>query len=210
MKSSVLIIAVLACGVAFAAEPADDAGELRRHLDRGDIVLLEADSSRSGGSARVQALIRAPVQAVWNVITSCEQSFVFVNGLQQCRVIEEDEARALVHQVVKTGWLAPTQDFIFESLREPYSGIRFQLVEGNLKEMEGAWRFTESPEGIYVDYSIRVRPRLPVPGFIVSWVMRRGMPDIIACIRGLADGSGLPEQRRADLERCRGNAEPIP
>jgi ribosome-associated toxin RatA of RatAB toxin-antitoxin module len=187
-----------------AADPADD---ISQRLGKGEIVLVEADSGQSGGSARVQALVQATAESVWNVITSCEQSMIFVDGLKQCRVIEDEGKRALVHQVVKKGWLFPKQDFTFESLREPYHEIRFRLVEGTLKDMEGQWLFSETPEGLLIDYSIRVRPGLPVPAFIISWVMRRGMPDLIACIRGLAGGSGSPERVEDDLRRCRGDAE---
>jgi ribosome-associated toxin RatA of RatAB toxin-antitoxin module len=207
MKScELLLIAVLTMVPAAVSAEADS--NISQRLGNGEIVLLNADSSQSGGSARVQALMQTSAQSVWNVITSCERSFIFVDGLKQCQVIEDDGGRALVHQVVKKGWLFPTQDFVFESLREPYHDIRFILVEGNLKAMEGNWQFTEIQEGVLIDYSIRVRPGLPVPGFIVSWVMRKGMPDLIACIRGLAGGSGSPERKTTDLERCRGDADP--
>jgi ribosome-associated toxin RatA of RatAB toxin-antitoxin module len=208
MKSCELLLAIVLTMVSAAAAAAERDDNISRRLGNGEIVLLNADSSQSGGSARVQALVQTSAQSVWNVITSCERSFVFVDGLKECQVIEDDGGRAVVHQVVNKGWLYPTQDFIFESLREPYRDIRFNLVEGNLKAMEGTWQFTELPEGVLIDYSIRVRPGLPVPGFIVSWVMRKGMPDLIACIRGLAGGSGSTERKTIDLERCRGQAEP--
>jgi len=207
MKSRVILtslVLAMVFGPAGAAEPADG---ISQRLGRGEIVLLEAESGESGGSARVQALVQAPAESVWDVITSCEQSFVFVDGLKQCEVIADRDNRAVVHQVVKKGWLFPKQDFTFESLRQPYREIRFKLVEGSLKAMDGHWRFSDTPGGLLIDYSIRVRPGLPVPGFIVSWVMRRGMPDLIACIRGLAGGSGSPDQVQDDLRRCRGAAE---
>jgi len=173
-------------------------------LRSGEILLLEADAQKAGGSARVQALIGAPVEQVWDVIVSCDRSFVFVDGLRTCEVIEESGDLVLIHQVVKKGWLYPTQDFLFESRREPHRRIRFELVEGNLKALEGSWEFFETPDGLLVDYRISVRPRLPMPGFIVSHVMRKGMPDMIACIRGMAGGSGSAKKERADLGRCRG------
>jgi len=43
---------------------------------------------------------------------------------------------------------------------------------------------------------------MPVPAFIVSYVIRRGMPDLIACIRGLAGGSGSMQGAKEDLDRC--------
>lgn len=191
------------------AKPAVIDDEVLQRLGGGEIVLLDAESGESGGSARVQALVQASAESVWSVITSCEQSFVFVDGLKQCEVLEDRDHRSVVHQVVKKGWLYPKQDFTFESRREPFVDIRFELIDGNLKAMNGRWQFTEVPEGLLIDYSIRVRPGMPVPGFIVSWVMRKGMPDLIACIRGLAGGSGTPERISDDLGRCRGSVEPV-
>ena len=186
-----------------AASEMPDRERLER-LGNGEILLLEARTDELGGSARVQAIIHAPAKAAWDVIISCEQTFTFVKGLKNCEIIEDAGNRALIHQVVKTSWLVPTQDFVFESLRDPYHEIKFQLVEGNLKAMQGKWQFTESPDGLLVDYEIRIRPGIPVPAFIVSWVIRRGMPDLIACLRGLADGSGSTERVTEDLGRCQG------
>jgi ribosome-associated toxin RatA of RatAB toxin-antitoxin module len=174
-------------------------------LGNGGIVLLDARSDEAGGSARVQALIQAPAEAVWDIIISCEKAFIFVKGLKKCEILEETAGRALIHQVVKTSWIVPTQDFVFESSRDPYREIQFQLVEGNLKAMAGKWRFTESSDGLLLDYEIRIRPGMPVPAFIVSHVIRKGMPDLIACIRGLAGGSGSVERAQEDRERCQGS-----
>ena len=71
--------------------------------------------------------------------------------------------------------------------------------------MEGRWQFTEGPGGLLLDYEIRIRPGMPVPAFIVSYLIRKGMPDLIACIRGLAGGSGSMERAQGDLERCQGS-----
>lgn len=198
-----LILMIFLTHQPLLAEDRPDEATLER-LVRGEILLLDARSSEAGGSARVQVLIQASAEAVWNVIVSCGQSFIFVDGLRQCEVLEEDRNRALVQQVVKKGWLVPRQEFSFESLRQPYRDIHFNLVEGNLKSMRGSWQFTELAQGLLVDYEIHVRPGLPVPGFIVSYVMRKGMPDLIACIRGLSGGSGSEENAQADLGRCRG------
>lgn len=208
MKSCALLLAAVLSLFSASAKPAGTDDEVMRRLAQGEIVLLDAESGESGGSARVQALVQASAESVWSVIISCEQSFVFVDGLKQCVVLEDRDDRAVVHQVVKKGWLYPKQDFTFESLREPFVGIRFELIDGNLKAMNGRWRFTETPEGLLIDYSIRVRPGMPVPGFIVSWVMRKGMPDLIACIRGLAGGSGAPDRISDDLGRCQGSVAP--
>ena len=176
-------------------------------LLQGDAVLLDTQDDGSGGSARIQILAHVPARSFWDVIISCNLAFVFVDGLQRCEVIEETGDRALVHQVVKKGWPIPTQDFVFESLREPYDLIRFGLVEGNLKAMEGRWQITEIPEGLLVDYQLQVEPGIPAPRFMVRRNIRKDMPDLVACIRGLAGGSGSQAMSTADLARCPGEVE---
>lgn len=197
---------LLPCLMTFSSLASDRPGpETMERLVGGEILLLDTRSDHSGGSASVRLFSHSPARAFWDVIISCELAFAFVAGIETCEVLEEDDDRALVHQVVKKGWPIPTQDFTFESLREPYRAIRFRLVEGNLKEMEGDWRFTEVAGGVLVDYQVRVVPGVPAPRFIVRRNIRKGMPDLVACVRGLAGGSASETDRAEDLERCPGD-----
>jgi len=47
-----------------------------------------------------------------------------------------------------------------------------------------------------------VRPAAPVPRFLVRRNLRGSMPDLLACVRALANGSGSDDLRRQDLARC--------
>ena len=200
-----LFNAVFAGVCCAAAPPApDEDSALLARLLAGEVVARESSGDSSGGSARMQILVQAPPRAVWNVIVSCELAFRFVAGLRQCEVRDDTGERALVRQVVDQGWLMPSFDFVFESLRQPWSRIDFRLVEGNLAAMDGSWRFIETPDGTLVDYEMRLRPQAPVPAFLVRRNISRTMPDLLACVRGLAGGSGTEEGRRRDLARCAG------
>jgi len=173
----------------------------------GDIIAREAAGDTAGALVRMQMWVHAPARAVWDVIVSCELAFAFVDGLRDCAVLDDTGERALVRQVVDQGWLTPTYDFVFESLRTPYLRIDVHLVEGNLRELDGRWTFNEGPAGTLVDYQLRIQPSVPAPRFLVRRNLNRGTPDMLACIRGLAGGSGSPERERQDLERCPG---PLP
>lgn len=192
-------------GQPLAADQPDEE-ELTKLL-AGKVLVLDSRSEKPGGTVRVRALARVPAETVWNVIVSCNHSFEFVDGLQSCEVIEDSGERAVVRQVTKQGWPAPTLDFIYESLREPYNTIRFRLVQGNLKAMEGDWQFINTPNGLLLDYQIRIEPELAVPDFMVSRSLRKNSPDMVACIRGLAGGSGSEKLQNSDLKRCPGKPE---
>jgi hypothetical protein len=174
-------------------------------LQAGEIVLLESSADRSGAAIRAQMLARGQARSIWEVIVSCPKAFAFVDGLQTCEVLEDSGDRALVHQVVKKGWPVPIQDFVFESLRQPYREMRFSLVEGNLKAMQGRWTFNQGSEGLLVDYEFSLQPAFPAPKFLVRRNIRKDMPDMLACIRGLASASLSRAGREDDLARCPGN-----
>jgi ribosome-associated toxin RatA of RatAB toxin-antitoxin module len=203
---TLLLLALLSASAAQSADTNVSENDLQR-LQAGEIIARDMNSSKAGGSARMQIFVHGSARAIWDVIISCEKAFVFVDGLQLCEVLEDTGDRAVVHQVVKKGFPIPTQDFMFESLRDHYSEIEFRLLEGNLKAMEGAWRFDESPGGTLVDYSVTVQPGVPAPRFIVRRNVQKGMPDLLACVRGLAAGSPTPAQLERDLARCPGDPD---
>ena len=194
-------------GKVFYCHSGGEANEAARKLARlaaGEVVLLDARDLGGGGAARARALVWAEAEAVWRVITSCEAAFVFVGGLQRCDILEDTGRRVNVRQVIDKSWLLPRQDFIFESLRDPYREIHVRLLEGNLDALEGHWTFQSVAEGTLVEYAVRVEPSFPVPDFLVRRNISRDMPGLLACVRALADGSGSPEQGARDRERCPG------
>ena len=205
-KRDRLLAAVLAFGMATAAPAVGAEADLQARLAAGEVVALEVREVAGrdgGGTARMQVLVQAPARDVWNVIVSCELAFRFIDGLRECDVLEESADRALVHQVVDQGWLMPRYDFVFESLRYPYERIDVRLVSGNLARLEGSWRFRETAAGTVVDHELHVRPAAPVPRFLVRRNLQGSMPDLLACVRALAGGSGSDQRRESDLARCR-------
>ena len=202
MKRPVLFI-VFACIVTRAAAGPDPDTVWPRLL-AGEVVLLEARDVGRGGAAHARALVRADARAVWRVITSCEDAFVYVDGLQRCEILEDTGRRVTVHQVIDKSWLLPRQDFVFESLREPFREIHVRLLEGNLDALEGHWTFRPVAEGTVVDYEVRVEPSFPAPDFLVRRNISRDMPDLLACVRALAGGSGDEALTRGDRARCAG------
>jgi ribosome-associated toxin RatA of RatAB toxin-antitoxin module len=209
MRKGSLLPSLFLAVCAGAPAVADESGVERwDRLIAGEVVALDVAGDAEGGSARMQILVQAPARAVWQVIVSCDLAYRFVAGLRNCEVLEENGNRALVHQVIDQGLLMPTYDFVFESLRWPWRRIEVALVEGNLESLRGRWRFEESPEGTLVEHELQVRPSGPVPAFLVRRNIHRTMPDLLACVRGLAGGSVTEPRTEADLARCPGPGPP--
>ncbi len=173
-------------------------------LSAGDVLVENTRTDESGGAARVQALFKASPETIWSYISSCEHNFEFVDGLKDCRVLYADERYARTWQVVKKTWFTPRTEYTFEALRQPHTVMIFRLVEGDLKKMEGSWQFepVEASGYTLVTHEAQVQPKLPSPRWLMRKVMMKDMPDMLACLRSLANASGSPEQLVSDRKRC--------
>ena len=196
----ILLLLALSADAKTLSEP-----EKSSMLRSGDILHEYARMDESGGAIRATILIRTPMEDVRAILQGCGKAFIFVDGMEQCEIVERTEDRTLIRQVVDTGLLAPTLRYSYESKNLAFPDMDFKLVEGNLRALEGGWEFVDVEEGVLVTYKIRVQPGFRIPRFLVRMSLRRMIPDMLACIRGLVDGSGGPVRKQEDLERCPGS-----
>lgn len=178
--------------------------DVQARLRGGEIILQDTRTDEAGGAGKAQVFAYTEARAFWDVIVSCDLAFVFVDGMRECETLEDSDGRAVVRQVIKKHWLLPKIEYSFESHRRPYEEMTFALIEGDLDIMEGSWRFTPAADGVLVEYEARIKPSFPVPRWLIRRTIRKDTPDLIACIRGLANGSGSERMLKSDLERCPG------
>ncbi len=178
--------------------------ETMSQLRSGKILQEYTRMNESGGAVQAKILIHTKVEDIWAILQGCGKAFVFVDGMEQCAILEKNDDYALIHQVVDTGLFAPQLDYSYESRNQPYSQMEFNLKDGNLRVLQGGWEFIEVDDGVLATYDMRVRLSFPLPRFLVRMSLRRMIPDMLACIRGLVDGSGNSEQKKTDLDQCPG------
>jgi hypothetical protein len=170
----------------------------------GEVLVEELPGARGGGAASAQALFRASPQDIWNTLGACAENFRFVRGLLECEVEQQTAEHAVTRQVAKKFWLAPRMAYRFETRRQPYQWIQVRLLDGDLKEFKGSWRF--DPQGdsglVLVTHEIHVQPDIPAPRWLVKRTLQRDLRALLACLRQVSGGS-LDEAGRADdLARC--------
>jgi hypothetical protein len=178
--------------------------EMMSQLRSGKILQEYTRMNESGGAVQAKILIHTKVEDIWAILQGCGKAFVFVDGMEQCEILEKTGDSALIHQVVDTGLFAPQLDYSYESTNQAYSQMEFNLKDGNLRVLQGGWEFVDVDDGVLATYNMRVRLGFPLPRFLVRMSLRRMIPDMLACIRGLVDGSGDSEQKRKDLGQCPG------
>ena len=209
----ILMLGCFFCIAVCADEPPDlisgevSSTEAMKLLHDGEIFVENVNTSSSGGSVRVQAMIFGDMQVMWDFIASCESNFLYVDGLRSCVILsvrtDSDSDTTTLSQSVKKSWVIPRMDFVINVRRQPLSRIDFELVEGDLAVMNGGWRFLQlkNEEAFILTHEIRVKPSFPVPRWLIRRSMRKDLPDMLACLRGLVDGS-VQVSRLDDLNRC--------
>jgi ribosome-associated toxin RatA of RatAB toxin-antitoxin module len=212
--------AVCLTSALWADEPVDlieasvSSDEAMSQIRAGEILVENANTSDAGGSVRVQALVKGNMLDLWDFIASCDATFYYVQGLKSCNVLsvirDNDGDTTKVQQSVKKSWIVPKMDYVMEVRRQPMRRVDFQLVEGDLDLMQGGWRFKEleNEDLFIVTHEIRVKPSFPVPRWLIRRSMRKDLPDMLACLRGLVDGS-VTVARKDDLRRCPKSAKKL-
>lgn len=210
-KSLLLIFAFLPFRFGEADDRIDSTAsdpEIHARLLKGEVIVENARTDESGGAVRVQALVESDWQTVWTFIANCDSVFRYVDGVRDCELLDtrfEDNADiSRIRQTVDKGWMAPRMTYIIEVRREPPQRVDFHLLEGDLESMEGGWRFVQSSDGLLITHEIRVKPSFPVPRWLVRRSMRKDIPDMLACLRGLVGGS-MEGQEKQDTKRCPDN-----
>lgn len=175
-------------------------------LKRGEILLQTMHSEKPGAAARVTALFHGNADSVWDIIGFCKYEFIYVRGLKECEMLEGDQFQMTMHHRIRNSWYTPTLDFIFKAMREPGGDGYTQLLEGDLKVFEGQWEFfpLRDDNAVIVVHQLRVQPKIPAPKWLVRRSLHHDLPDMLACIRGLAGASGDKIHIEDDLDRCPG------
>ena len=207
---AVLIAGSAECSAASNPDEIDgtvSSAEAMERLRKGEILVENTRTEKSGGSVRVQALFQGDVKKVWEYIASCDSVYLYVDGVTDCEVLkverEPGSDTTLLRQRLKKSWLVPTMEYTISVHRRPPDRVDFKLVEGDLKEMVGGWRFLplENEPRFIITHEIRVSPSFPSPRWLIRRSMRKDVPDMLACLRGLTDASGAFSNSK-DLDRC--------
>jgi coenzyme Q-binding protein COQ10 len=165
--------------------------QLQQRLARRQVVVsttASIDPERPRGRVRAAVLIRASPEAIWRVMTDCAQTPSFVPGLKGCRRIDgaADGSWEDIEHEVRYSWLLPTVRYVFRAHYHRPHRIDFRRTSGDLKEEEGTWLLTQTPDAsaTVVEYEVYVDPGFWIPQVLVTRSLRKDLP---AALTGLRD-----------------------
>lgn len=184
-----------------AATPS--AAEFSR-LQAGEVLVSKTQVDKAGGAAIAQAIFYIDASELWRVLSDCTANYRFVRGLKDCEILSETATSAVTRQVLKPYLLLPRFEYVFETRREPYEWIVIRLRDGDLRVLEGSWRFDPLPGdgGILVTHAIRIQPQMRVPRWLARRTVERDLGRLFACLRWETRAWPGPEQGKIDRDQC--------
>lgn len=188
----------MACALLASAEGAGPlalTAEQQSRLAAGEIVVLEArppGASPGAGGGTAVALVPAPVERVWGVLTDYPGHPRYYPGVVAAEVLEASGPQVLVRYTVKVGFLT----FRFHMRKTADAGrrrIEWHLAEdranGLLRENSGYWLVQPRPGGSLVTYAIAVRSY--VPAFLTAGSERDSLVETVEGLRRVVASSSL-------------------
>lgn len=198
VAAAVLLLGAASAGIAVPQAAAQlsraaSAPELdwldREAVEAGEIL---SRTDRDGGTVTVDtvALIDAPVDSIWSVLTECEIAPEYVPNVVACERIETlDDGRAeLFVQTIKPAFFVPRFEHVFRLDYLPPERINVTRVSGPLERMDGSWWLLPQPEGpVLLVHSMEVDPGFPIPRFMLRASMRKELTTIMEAVRHVAE-----------------------
>lgn len=198
-----IILALMPSGFAAASSDYErlSPDELER-LRTGDVVtqVWRDETQRDGAIDAYAAIhISATQQQVWAVMTSCELTLQVVRDMKICRVIDASaDGRTDVREQYFNAPF-PFGDFKtkFQTTFTPYSQIDIQGIGGDMKVQQGLWRIIPlGDDQLRVTYRARVKPKLPVPRFLLRRAVRKDTPQIMTALRDVSEALAIEAKTR--------------
>lgn len=209
-----LLICLVITQLAIAETGFPNNEELAR-LKRGEILIQTIENEKPGVTARATALVRTDADSVWNIIGYCKNGLIYMHGLKTCEMLEGDQFDMIVHHRVRNSWFSPMLDYKFRAQRNREGYGSAKLISGNLNVLNGYWQLMplEGEQGVLVVHEISIQTRFPAPEWLVRRSLKHDLPDMLACIRGLAQSPAqFPVRKKSvqlDLNRCPGEIPPV-
>jgi ribosome-associated toxin RatA of RatAB toxin-antitoxin module len=117
--------------------------------------------------------VDAPLDVVWETVTDYDHLGRFVPGMESSRVLSRQGSRVTVAQRGHASlWIVSWPvDVVVESVERPRESVEVHLVSGNLRKLEGSYRFQPLAAGVSVRWEGIVEPALPLPRFLARRVV---------------------------------------
>ena len=182
----------------------------RQKILAGEVISVPIKTSKKGGTVWGAIRINAPPENIFNSVVYCNGDSSAHKTMRKCTVLEQTETFDVVEHQIKYHWLIPRQIYKFRGDYDGFTQIRFRVLEGDLKKLDGGWDFfpIEDSESYLVRYYATIQPQFPTPKWLVRKSLKKEIPAMLKIMKDLSENpEKLIELDAAEVRRQKKEAK---
>ncbi|KZK75115.1 MAG: cyclase [Pelodictyon luteolum] len=166
-----------------------------------ELRFLEHDILGVSGSI----LVNTPPAALWQALTEYDNLHNTLPKVVLSRLVSREQGSVVLEQTGKTGifFFEITVRFRLKVKEEPFDSIAFEQVDGDFSIYRGHWKL-EPAEGCLctlLTYSAEIRPDFFAPSFLVAFVQRQDLPEILKAHKKRAESLWREQEREEERKQ---------
>jgi hypothetical protein len=174
-------------------------GGQKQRLAQGEIILPQGLIKTAEGKTIIEAALvfDATPEAVWRLLSKTELQDKYLKEVKSIKVIRQSpEENCLEFTVrVMTKTIVYRQIHYFQPEHLYFHWTLDPTFRGDLKELTGFWRFYPySKDGTLARYGSRVKPRFPIPDFILNALVKSDVRSALESVRRYVNSAGTWEK----------------
>lgn len=171
------VVSVLAGIVLLALQAGATALQVRQF--RGDV----------GRGVEATRIVHAPLATVYGVLSDPRPSAEFLPYVVGVVVEKEADDEQVIRYRARHFGVFDTE-YLQGRRLEPPNRVAFWQQKGPFRRVEGLWSLRPVVDGTQVTYRVQVDPGFPVPGPLVDFFLKQGLPALVDAIRQRAESGG--------------------
>ena len=161
------------------------------------VVRVAPAEAPADGHVMAAIDIAAPRARVWQVLSDCAQAPVIMPNLTYCAVLETGPGGVWDIREHRVTWikLLPEIRTQFRSEYVKDTSIRFQLVGGDMRALDGEWQLAPLRGGAAtrLTYNARVGFGALIPGFVIRNALATDVPGFLMAIKAVSTQPSAPQ-----------------
>jgi ribosome-associated toxin RatA of RatAB toxin-antitoxin module len=188
LPALLLCVAPLFSHVSGAARAGEESSDLSgESADLRETTGTPANEVAPEDHADVSSKIFIPARpdSVWMLLTDYDHLREYVPNMVESRLLEDHGSVKLIEQVGRGRWFffGKKARVVLEVEEHKYSRLDFHVVDGDFNVFDGSWQLYPRKGGTLLTYSLSVKPKFFVPGFVVKSVLSHDVPQKLVAIR---------------------------
>ncbi len=158
-------------------------------LNKGQVVVKDADTSNKVPSVEAKILIPKPPKEVWSVVSNPKQLMQNEPKVKEIKLLSQQGNTQELEYTVFMSKLLPTFNYTLRHVAHPPYTVQFNRLSGSFKDFKGSWKLTPTDNGnkTILTYQLSLDPGPLIPDFLLMNFVKSDLPSMMNNVKAAID-----------------------